>query len=100
MCPDLAQFHQMGDILKVYAQLFESLLIIWQNVEPYSVAIGHIFIVTNGKILKNNIAIWSHCLHLIGNSKSKGFKLLTSKQLSNVLSELANFIETFDNRKF
>ena len=40
---------------KSLKQLFESLLNIWQNVEPYLEifnAIGHIFIVTNGQILK------------------------------------------------
>ena len=43
-------------------QLFEGLLYIWQNVElPLEIflAIGHIFIVTNGQIWKFNLAIWS-----------------------------------------
>ena len=57
------QCDQIGQHFKSLGQLFQSLLIIWQNVEPYLDilnAIGRIFIVTNGRILKNNIDIWSH----------------------------------------
>ena len=45
-------------------QFFDSLFLIWQNVEPTLAncdIIGLICIVANSQILKNNLTIWSHC---------------------------------------
>ena len=50
-------------------QNFDSLFLIWQNVEPTFknwYIIGLIFIAAKGQILKNNLTIWSHwvCLKI------------------------------------
>ena len=62
MLPDLAKFHHFGNISKKFWQFYEGLFNIWQNYEPTKVkkyTFGHIFVVVNGEILKNNRTIWS-----------------------------------------
>ena len=47
-------------------QTLNGLFNVWQHFEPILAnryVFGHIFIVVNGKILKNNLAIWSHCVN-------------------------------------
>ena len=63
--PDLAKFRHFGKILKVFGQFLKSWFPSWQNVEPIwqrFYAFGQSYIVTNGQILNNNPAIWSHCV--------------------------------------
>ena len=44
-------------------QFLVGLFNIWQNVNlTLAKAIGQVFIVVDSHILKNNLAIWSHCL--------------------------------------
>ena len=63
--PDLVKFHHfakilrvVGKILKVYLVFGKIMKLLWQILN----AIGLIFIAVNEQILKNNLAIWSHCL--------------------------------------
>ena len=51
--PDLVKFHHFAKILRVVGKILKVYLV---N------AIGLIFIAVNEQILKNNLAIWSHCL--------------------------------------
>ena len=46
-----------GHFERVQLVLAKVLSLLW----PILYAIGHIFIVENGKILKYNLAIWTHC---------------------------------------
>ena len=65
VCPDLANFRHFGETLKVFGNILRGYLvfgilmnILWQIWS----AIRQIVIVVYGKIFKNNLAIWSHCL--------------------------------------
>ena len=65
VCPDLANFRHFGETLKVFGNILRGYLvfgilmnILWQIWS----AIRQIVIVAYGKIFKNNLAIWSHCL--------------------------------------
>ena len=53
-------------ILRVYYYLGKS----WADFGNFY-ALGQVFIETNGKMLKNNLAIWSHCFHPSFNFLSK-----------------------------
>ena len=64
--PDLAKICHFGNILQVFSKLLtfyflsgKMLILFWR----ICYIIGLIFIVENGQILKNNLTIWSHCLH-------------------------------------
>ena len=50
-------FKVFGNILRVYLVFSILLNLLWQIWS----GIGQIFIAVNGGILKNNLAIWSHC---------------------------------------
>ena len=53
--------------LAKFVQLLKALFTIWQTFEPILAtfyAIGQIYIPINGQILKNSLAICSHCLRL------------------------------------
>ena len=63
MWPDLAKWHHFGKslqifgkFLKVYILLCKLLSLHWQIYD----LLGLIFIASNGQILKNKLAIWSH----------------------------------------
>ena len=63
MWPDLEKFRHLGKILKRVWPFLEWLFSIWQNWEhtlAIFYALGQIFVVLNGQMLKNNLAIWSH----------------------------------------
>ena len=51
-------------LLKVFGHFWKALFSFWQNFE-YSLsnvyALGQIYSVTNGQILKNTLSIWFHC---------------------------------------
>ena len=65
----MTRFCQAGKILSLW-QLFVSLLNNYLYVltffGKFSISFGHIVIVTNWQILKNNITIWSHWIQAIG----------------------------------
>ena len=65
--PCLAKFRRRVNILKVW-QFLDSLLIIWQNVEPsleiFQCYWAHCHCYKFANIEKSNVAIWSHCLRI------------------------------------
>ena len=69
MRPDLAKFIHFGKNLEIFGSILKVYLLFGKVVNPLwdnMYSLGQIFIVVNGQILKNNLAIWSHCLVLIG----------------------------------
>ena len=62
--PDLGKFCHFSKIIKVFGNYVRAYLVLGTNLNPLwstFYAIGQIFIVTNGLIITNNLAIWSHC---------------------------------------
>ena len=60
MWPDLT----LGKTFKNIVQTFESLFFVWQNFEltfANFINFGQIWVVVSSQIIKNNLAIWSHC---------------------------------------
>ena len=47
--------------LQSLGRIFEGLFTIWQNFKPILANFGQIFIDIDGQMMKNNLAIWSHC---------------------------------------
>ena len=61
--PNLAKFHQFGNILKVLCDYMRAYLVLGKNLNllwSSFYAIGQILIVPNGLIFTNNLVIWSH----------------------------------------
>ena len=57
------RFRHFGKKLEVYGNIFKVNFIFVQVLNPFwnnFYALGQVFIVVNGQILKNNLAIWSH----------------------------------------
>ena len=58
------EISQFGDILKVLGDYLKAYLVLGKNLNLLGstfYAIGQVFIVANGLILMNYLAIWSHC---------------------------------------
>ena len=53
----LQKFRNLRNNLRVYLVLGKPVYPLWCNLY----ALGQIFIAVNGKVLENNLAIWSHC---------------------------------------
>ena len=61
--PNLANFRHFGKILRVFGKFIDGIFPIWQMLSllwQIGYIIGLIFIVAYGKIVYNNINIWSH----------------------------------------
>ena len=51
--------------LQSLGRIFEGLFTIWQNFKPTLANFGHIVSDIDGQMMKNNLAIWSHCFFKI-----------------------------------
>ena len=63
--PDLAKFLHLGKIFKVLVNFWGFIYYfgkLWTDFGKILYVIGQIFIDVNGQMLKNNLAIWWHCL--------------------------------------
>ena len=55
------QILPFGQDIQSLGQFSQGLFTFWEKFGPNLYVIGHVFVDVNGQMLKNNLAIWSHC---------------------------------------
>ena len=66
-CGQIWQISPFWYNLKSLGQIFDGLFSTWRKFDPTvskRFTIGQVFIVVDGQIVLNNLAIWSHCLRV------------------------------------